>query len=151
MPVYTLAQPDPNLSNHLSSFLQLFGINFTVFIQLSTLIFIFVEAIKRAFPNFLSGGWKTHTIVAVLAFLLSCKVLYPNWESVATCTVLLWLFPAGSYAVFKGPLKGTLSFLLNDIIMPLFKSSKPTIKEDNPNSTKRSLGTDLKKVREKHK
>ncbi len=78
---------------------DLFGISIELFASISALVWVLVEALKAKIGPM--KGWLTDGMAVLIAFLISTKMLYPNWESVAVATVLCWLAPAGVHKFLK--------------------------------------------------
>jgi len=79
-------------------FVDLFGVSLEHLIGLGGMTYLVVEAAKKRLPDVFQGGAKTMALAFAIAFGLSLKMFYPDWETVIVGAVLVWLVPEGVHA-----------------------------------------------------
>ena len=80
--------------------LTLFGVTVEQLVLVTGVVLLAVEYLKREFPEKITG-WTTRIVALVVAFAISTKLLYPNWEGIATLTIAAFILPSGIKSLVK--------------------------------------------------
>ena len=80
---------------------EMLGVNMEVFAVVSGGVFLATEWLKNEFPTTFKGGWKTRVGAIAFSFLLSLRMVYPDWIQIITLTLAAWIAPGGVHGLLK--------------------------------------------------
>lgn len=80
--------------------LNMFGITMEQALKVSAVVFAVSQWVKGQWPT-IFFGWRTIAVAFAVGLLMSVKLVYPNWESIAALTVAGYVFSVGAHKTLK--------------------------------------------------